>query len=177
MGLLLLGCGSAKKAGLTVTDLRLDENTVLLPFVVALHKDSDEPIEILGVSVNVTNKTLISRSRDAERLPSGFDFRVEHDPNHPTEVAANSDGVACGFLVWELPPDPPSMIAVVTCEFQVLHSNGRSLKTEPIVLVLQSHEGLLVEADSPLAEEQAKRVLDVLSRLPGRKSEGFSKLD
>jgi hypothetical protein len=36
---------------------------------------------------------------------------------------------------------------------------------------------LLVEADSPLAEEQAKRVLDVLSRLPGRKSEGFSKLD
>jgi hypothetical protein len=90
-------------------------------------------------------------------------------------VPANSDGVACGFLVWELPPDPPPMIAVVTCDFRV-HANGKTLTSEPITLVFQSQEGLLVGADGPLAEEQAKRVLEVLARLPGRKSEGFEDL-
>src|SRR5688572_17792906 len=81
----------------------------------------------------------------------------------------------CGFLVWELPPEPPPMIAVVTCDFRV-HANGKTLTTEPITLVLQSQEGLLVEADSPLSEEQGKKVFDVLSKLPGRKSEGFENL-
>jgi hypothetical protein len=97
-------------------------------------------------------------------------FEVEHDPNHPTEVAANSDGVACGFLAWKLPADPPLMIAVVTS------ADSRTLTTEPLTLVLQSQEGLLVGADSPLAEKQAKRVLEMLARMPGRKSAGFEQL-
>jgi hypothetical protein len=172
----LAGCGGAESpTSLTVTDLRLDENTVPLPFVVALHNDSDDPVEIEGVSVSDTSKTLISRSQDAERVPKGFDFHVEHDPNHPTEVPANSDGVACGFLVWELPPDPPPMVAVVTCDFRV-HANGETLVTEPITLVLQSQKGLLELGGGPLAEEQGKKVLEVLSRLPGRKSAGFERL-
>jgi hypothetical protein len=173
--LIVAGCGAAKEGGLTVTDLRLDESAVPLPFVVALRKGSDEPVEIQGVSVNVTRKTLISRSQEAERVPGGFDFHVEHDPNHPTKVPANGDGVACGFLVWELPPDPPPMIAVVICDFRV-HANGKTLTSEPITLVFQSREGLLELADGPLAEEQARRVLEVLSGLPGRKSARFGKL-
>jgi hypothetical protein len=89
------------------------------------------PPRFKGVSVNVTSKPLISRSQDDDRLPSGFDFDVELDPNHPTEVMANSDGVACGLLVWTLPPEPPPMIAVVTCSFRV-HANGETVTTEPM---------------------------------------------
>ena len=173
-----LGCRPADELGtLTVTDLRLDESTVPLPFVVALRNDSDEPVRIEGVSVNVTSKNLIFRLQDSERLPTGFDYDVKHNPSHPTEVAADSDGVACGFLRWTLPPDPPPMIAVVTCEFRV-EAKGETLVTEPITLVLQSQEGLLEgEAeDSPLASEQARRVLEMLSRMPGRKSEGVLSL-
>ncbi len=117
----LAGCGGAKSlTDLTITDLRLDENIVPLPFVIALHNDSDEPVEIQGVSVNVTSKTLISRSQDGDRIPNGFDHQVEFDPNHPTQVPADSHGVACGFLVWELPPDPPPMVAV--CDVRLSRS-------------------------------------------------------
>jgi hypothetical protein len=140
--LLLAGCASRDGAGVVITDLRLDEQTVPLPFVVALHNDGDEPAEIQGVSVNVTGKTLISRPQDAECIPDGFDFEVEFDSNHPTEIPAKSDGVTCGFLVWTLPPDPPPMIAVVTCDFRV-HADNQTLTTEPVTMVLQSEEGLL----------------------------------
>jgi hypothetical protein len=166
----LLGCGDAKP--LAITDLRLDESHVPLPFVIALRNEGDSPVKIQGVSVNVTSKFLISRSQD--RPPTGFDHQVEFDPNHPTQVKPNGDGVACGFLVWELPPDPPPMIAVVTCDFRV-HADGETLVTEPIALVLQSQEGLL-EAEGPLAEEQARKMVEALATTPGRKSAGFERL-
>ncbi len=63
----------------------------------------------------------------------------------------------------------------MTCDFRV-HANGETLTTEPITFVLQSQEGLLELGDGPLAEEQGKKVLEVLSEVRGRKSEGFSKL-
>jgi hypothetical protein len=39
--LLLAGCGGPDGGGLVTIDLRLDESTVPLPFVVALHNDGD----------------------------------------------------------------------------------------------------------------------------------------
>jgi hypothetical protein len=51
---MLLRCGGHDRIGLAVTDLRLDEAAVPLPFVVAIHNDGDEPVEIQGVSVNET---------------------------------------------------------------------------------------------------------------------------
>ena len=61
-----------------------------------------------------------------------------------------------------------------------VHANGKTLVTEPITLVLQSQDGLLEAdpsaSDNPMASEQSKRVLEVLSRLPGKKSAGFNKL-
>jgi hypothetical protein len=93
-------------------------------------------------------------------------------------VEANAEGIACGFLVWKLPPDSPPMLAVVTCEFLV-HSKDKTLNTEPMTLVLQSRRGLLEGGsphEHPLAEEQAKRALSILAKLPGEKSEGFVKL-
>jgi hypothetical protein len=67
------------------------------------------------------------------------------------------------------------MIAVVTCDFRV-QASGKTLATEPITLVLQSQQGLLELGGGPLAEEQAKKVLEVLARMPGKKSAGFEKL-
>jgi hypothetical protein len=116
---ILVGCGSADDAGLIFKELRLDEESVPLPFVVAVENPTDTAVEIQGVAANLISKTLISRTQDRDRIPDGFDFEVEFSEDHPTTVKENADGVACGFLVWKLPPDPPPMFAVVTCDFRV----------------------------------------------------------
>jgi hypothetical protein len=47
-----------------------------------------------------------------------------------------------------------------------------------VTLVLQSRAGLRTgdAPDNPLAEEQGRKVLEVLAKLPGEKSAGFEKL-
>jgi hypothetical protein len=70
------------------------------------------------------------------------------------------------------------MLAVVRCIFVVEYDDGKRLETEPITLVLQSREGVLLgDASEPLvARDQAAGILQPLSGIPGRKSKGFSKL-
>nr|MBA3485195.1 hypothetical protein [Pirellulales bacterium] len=157
-------------------DIRLDERTVPLPFVLAFHNSGDETATIKSVSVGVNQKTLISRTGD--NIPNGFNYRVEYKEGHPTQIGAGHDGVACGFLRWTLPEDPPPMLAIVQCAFTVDFGEWQVM-TEPITLVLQSREGVLEsvgEEDSIVAREQAAKIVETLSAFRGRKSEGFKSL-
>jgi hypothetical protein len=175
--LLAAGCGGPSRGPqFEYQDIRLDEQTSPLPFVIGLHNSGDEAANIEYVSVQVLQKTLISRPQDD--LPTGFDYSVEFSEDHPTRVEAGGEGVACGFLRWDLPPDPPPMLAVVRCVFVVEYDDDQQLETEPITLVLQSREGVLLGggAEASVAQEQAAGILHALSVIPGRKSEGFAKL-
>jgi hypothetical protein len=174
--LLATGCGGPSLGPqLEYRDIRLDEQTAPLPFVIALHNSGYEAADIENVSVQVLQKTLISRPQD--ELPTGFDHSVEFSEDHPTRVEAGGEGVACGFLRWDLPPDPPPMLAVVRCVFVVEYDDGQ-LETEPITLLLQSREGVLLgeQPEALVARDQAAGILQALSTIPGRKSDGFSKL-
>jgi hypothetical protein len=154
-------------------DIRLDERTVPLPFVLAFHNTGDEAATIKRVEVVVLQKSLISRTGD--EIPSGFDYVVESKEGHPTQIAAGSDGVACGFIRWTLPEDPPPMLAIVRCSFTVDYGE-RQVETEPVTLVLQSREGVLESVgkeESVVARDQAAKIVETLSAFPGRKSEGF----
>ncbi|MBA3481389.1 MAG: hypothetical protein H0T51_06195 [Pirellulales bacterium] len=171
------GCGEVAIAPyLARPDIRLDERTVPLPFVLAFHNSGDETAMIKSVSVGVLQKTLISRTGDD--IPSGFDYRVEYKEGHPMQIGAGHDGVACGFLRWTLPEDAPPMLAIVRCSFEVDFGEWE-VSTEPITLVLQSCEGVLEslgEEDSVVARDQAAKLVETLSAFPGRKSEGFKEL-
>lgn len=70
------------------------------------------------------------------------------------------------------------MLAVVRCVF-VVEYDDRKLTTEPIMLVLQSREGVLLGdgAQAVVAQEQAAGILQALSTIPGRKSDGFLEVD
>jgi len=94
------------------------------------------------------------------------------------QIGPGHDGVACGFLRWTLPEDPPPMLAIVRCSFEVDFGEWQ-VRTEPITLVLQSREGVLESVgkeDSVVAREQAEKVVATLSAFPGRKSDGFKSL-
>jgi hypothetical protein len=96
----------------------------------------------------------------------------------PTQIAAGSDGVACGFIRWTLPEDAPPMLAIVRCSFEVDFGEWQ-VSTEPITLVLQSREGVLESVgkeDSVVARDQAEEIVKMLSAIPGRKSDGFKSL-
>jgi hypothetical protein len=168
------GCGDAAIGPQLVSpDIRLDERTVPLPFVIALHNSGDDAATIKGVSVEILQKTLISRTGDD--IPDRFDYAVQYENGHPTEIAAGAHGVACGFLRWSLPEDPPPMLAIVRCLFTV-DFGERQVSTEPITLVLQSREGVLESVgkeDSVVARDQARRIVETLSAFSGRKSEGL----
>src|SRR5687768_11876656 len=100
---LLLGCSASTVDVAVITDLRLDEDSMPLQFVVAINNDGDSAAEIREVSVNVLGKTLISRSQDKDRIPTGCDYEVTFGDDHPREIPADSEGAACGFLAWKLP--------------------------------------------------------------------------
>ena len=170
------GCGGSVGPQLEYRDIRLDERTVPLPFILAFHNSGDETATVRGVSVGVLQKTLISRAGDD--IPSGFDYAVEYEDGHPTEIAAGADGLACGFIRWTLPEDAPPMLAIVCCTFTVDFGEWQ-VSTEPITLVLQSHEGVVEsvgDEDSPVARDQAAKIVETMSSFPGRRSEGFDKL-
>jgi hypothetical protein len=112
---------------LVTPDIRLDERTVPLPFVLAFHNSGDEAATIKGVSAGVIGKTLISRTGDD--IPDGFDYRVEYKEGHPTQIAAGADGLACGFIRWSLPEDPPPMLAIVRCSLRSISVSGRSARS------------------------------------------------
>jgi hypothetical protein len=157
-------------------DIRLDERTVPLPIVLAFHNSGDEAATMKGISVGILQKTLISRTGDD--VPSGFDYAVEYEEGHPTKIAAGDDGVACGFLRWTLPEDPPPMLAIVRCSFEVDFGEWQ-VSTEPITLVLPSREGVLESVgkeDSVVARDQAATIVEKLSAIPGRRSEGFEEM-
>jgi len=66
--LIASGCGEvAIGPHLVSPDIRLDERTVPLPFVLAFHNSGDETATIKSVSVGVIQKTLISR-RHTQRV-------------------------------------------------------------------------------------------------------------
>ena len=71
------------------------------------------------------------------------------------------------------------MLAVVTCQFEIVAGGGR-ITSGPLTLVLQSRDGVLDAAsddDAPqLAKEQARRIVDLLRELPGKKTDGFGRL-
>jgi hypothetical protein len=86
--------------------------------------------------------------------------------------------VACGFLRWTLPEDPPPMLAIVCCSFSVDFGEWE-VSTEPITLVLQSREGVLESVgkeDSVVARDQAAKIVETLSAFPGRRSEGIKSM-
>jgi hypothetical protein len=173
----VVGCGGSTIGPMLARpDIRLDERTVPLPFVLPFHNAGDEVATLKSVSVRVLKKTLISRTGDD--IPDGFDYAVESKEGHPTQIAAGSDGVACGFLRWKLPEDPPPMLAIVQCSFEVDFGEWQ-VSTEPITLVLQSREGVLESVgkeDSIVARDQAAKIVGTLSAFSGRKSEGFKSL-
>ena len=67
---------------------------------------------------------------------------------------------------------------MVRCVFVVEYDDGERLETAPITLVLQSGEGVLLgqQPEPLIALDQAAGILEALSTIPGRKSEGFTKL-
>lgn len=180
---MIAGCGgSPASPHLSHLETRLDETKVPLPFVLALRNSGDDAASISDVTVKVLHKTLISRSGDSGAVPNGFDHAVEFGVGHPTRVEAGEDGVACGFLRWTLPPDPPPMLAVVRCMFVVHYREGRSVETDPVTLVLQSRAAVLhaltaeSEPDPLVARNQAAATLEKLSGIPGARSKAFSTL-
>lgn len=177
------GCVEPISIDLSMTEVRVDESSIPLPYVVALRNDGARPVKLEGVSVLVESYTLISCPGDADRVPESFIFRDEVSADHPTVVAPYANGVACGFLRWQLPPDPPPMLALVTCTFEVRVADY-TLTSQPRTLVLQSRPGLLAElsdeaisdGDKLLAEIEPQKIVDILSSPTRERSPGFDTL-
>ena len=156
---------------------RFDEASAPMAFAIPIANEGYEVGEIKSVKMGVASEWLIASPGDA--LPDRFHYSLEVSKDHPAHIRPRSEGVACGFLVWKLPPDSPPMVAVVTCLFEV-EVDDVTLSTGPVTLVLQSQKGLLTETvssnDSPLRGEQASKVLAELRNMPGEKSAGFENL-
>jgi len=70
------------------------------------------------------------------------------------------------------------MMAIARCSFEVDFGEWQ-VSTEPITLVLQSREGVLESVgkeDSVVARDQAAMIVEKLSAIPCRKSEGLKSL-
>jgi len=155
---------------------RFDEASVPMAFAIPIVNEGYKVGEIKGVTMGVVSEWLIAPPGD--EVPNRFCYSLEVSKVHPTHIRPRSEGVACGSLVWKLPPDSPPMVAVVTCLFEV-EVDDVTMSTGPVTLVLQSQKGLLTEViskDSPLRGEQASKVLAALRKITGEKSAGFEKL-
>ena len=187
--LVVAGC-DATPAAPTLRCRVASSTTTDVPLHVALKitNDGKRPARVQAVTAKVSYQFLIVYPANGAGAPGGFDYEVTRLDEYLKPIpAAQAVEIKPGSTVtlvcefdWQLPPAPPSMLAVARASFVIDAREGVDLgemvETEPQIFVLQSQPGAIEAAAKPANPGEAVRSLAVLEPIEGKRSAGFNRL-
>jgi hypothetical protein len=184
--LLAVGCrGEPMAPKISLAGIRVDESQAPMPFVIELRNHGSEAVEITDVGVGANGSVIIPLNGAPSGYSEPVDLVVDQHPGHPSEIAAGSSGVACGFVRWRRPAEAPSAIVAAELVFRVTFSDGKTIVSPPKAVLLsdrnaapdirQAAKGLttvaageLVEQLEGLASDRAPLADQLLDEIKGR---------
>jgi hypothetical protein len=181
--LLTVGCGGRPSSNtVRYVDFAINEQYQPTPF------EGGHSI-IDGVEMHTTHQAIIGDVKSGN-APDGFDAvvslvrkdsagnAVPLTPGRVIEVERGESAEVWAMLAWQLPDDPPPMLALITATFRLKLGDRIMLEKPPQSFVLESREGVLDTVIEGVSHnlEQSAGVLKEVEGLKGTPSEGVKKL-
>jgi hypothetical protein len=156
-----------------------------MPFALKLANDGDDAAIFETLRFQVTFKTYLYD--DAGSKPPD-DFRCEIvirdeegrdlPPGNWIGIAGGDTADVRGFVRWVVPPEAPPMLAIVRAEFLPIRRGDELMRTEPLIMYLQSKPGALdaVRKSATTTAKQAVELADGLRKIDGKRTADFEDL-